>query len=95
MRANHAAFSVSGRKLARMELAAKLAQFVAGKALLGVGEQVLVGEIGTEEGGIVGVERDQQAAIEVAAQGMGGERGADAGADVGGGIQFEWSAPRF
>ena len=50
-----------------MELAAR-AQFVAGKALLGVGQQVLVGQIGAEEGRIVGVERDQQARIEVAAQ---------------------------
>ena len=71
------------------------AQFFAGKALLGVGEEELVGEIGAEEGGIVGVERDQQAAIEVLAQGVGGEGGADAGADVGCGVQFKRCAPRF
>ena len=39
----------------------QLAKFFAGKALLGVGQQVLVGQIGAEEGRVVGVERDQQA----------------------------------
>ena len=50
-----------------------MAQLVAGKALLGVSEQVLVGEIGAEEGRVVGVERDQQAGIEVPAR-AGGRR---------------------
>jgi len=46
------------------------------------------------EGGIVGVERDQQAAIEVFAR-DGQRRKADAGADVGGGVQFEGNVVRF
>jgi hypothetical protein len=66
-----------------------LAQFVAGKALLGVGQQELIGQIGAEEGRVVGVERDQQAGVEVAAQRVLGKGGADAGADVRGGIQLE------
>ena len=44
-----------------MELAAKLAQLLAGKSLFGVGQQEFVGQIGAEEGRVVGVERDQQA----------------------------------
>ena len=46
----------------------------------------LVDEIGAEEGGVVGVEGDEEAEVEILAQGMVGERGADAGADVGGGV---------
>jgi len=60
-----------------------------------VSEEVLVREIGTEEGGIVRVERDQQTAIEIMAQGVGGERGTNAGSDVGGGIELDPGAPRF
>jgi hypothetical protein len=66
-----------------------LAELVAGKSLLGMGEEELVGEVGGEEGGIVGVEGDQEAAIEVAAEGMGGEGRTDAGADIGGGVELE------
>ena len=58
-----------------------------------MGEEELVGEVGGKEGGIVGVERDQEAAIEVAAEGMGSEGRADAGADVGGGIELEGHSP--
>ncbi len=81
-----------GKKAGANGVGGELAQFFAGESLFGVREQELVGEIGAEEGGIVGVERDQQAEIEVVAQGMGGKGGADAGADVGGGVQLEGNA---
>lgn len=60
----------------------KLTQFIAGKSLFTVGKPILVGEIGAKESRVVGVERDEQACIEVAPQRMVPERGADAGADV-------------
>ena len=85
---------VFGKKTGANGVGRELAQFFAGKSLLGVREQELVGEIGAEEGGIVGVERHQQAEIEVAAQRMVGKGGAYAGADVGGGVQLERGAPR-
>ena len=58
-------------------------------------QQVLVGQVRGEEGGIVGVERDQEAGIEVAAQRMLGKGGADAGADVRGGVELERNATGF
>ena len=65
-----------------MEFAASWRSSSRVNALLGVGQQVFVGDIGAEEGGVVGVERDQQAGIEVAAQRVSGEGRADAGADI-------------
>ena len=84
-----------GKKTGLNGIGGEPAQFVAGEALLGMREKKFVGEIGAEEGGIVGVERDQQAAIEVFAEGMVSEGRADAGADVGGGVQFEGNVVRF
>ena len=68
------------------------AQFITAETVLGVGEEELAGEIGTEECGIVGVERNEKGAVEVMAQGVGGEGGADAGANVGGRVQFQGNA---
>ena len=78
-----------------MELAASWRSSSRCESLLGMREQELVGEIGAEKGGIVGVEGNEQAEIEVAAQRMVGKGGADAGADVGGGVQLERGAPHF
>ena len=75
-----------GKKTGSDGIGCQSAQLVAGKSLLGVGEEVLVGYIGAEEGGIVGVEGDQQAGIEVAAQRVGRKGRADAGADIGSGV---------
>jgi hypothetical protein len=72
-----------------------LAEFVAGESLLGMGEEELVGEIGAEESGIVGVDGDEEAEIEVAAEGMGGEGRADAGANVGRRVELEGCPPDF
>ena len=75
----------------------QLTELVARKSLLGMGEEELICEVGGKEGRIVGVESDQEAAIEIAAEGMGGEGRTDAGADIGGGIELESCsrAPRF
>ena len=90
-------FFCFGKETGADGIGGQLAEFVAGKSLLGMGKEELVGEVGGEEGGIVGVERDQEAAIEVAAEGMGGEGRADAGADIGSGIELQCCprAPRF
>jgi hypothetical protein len=58
-----------------------------------MGEEELVREIGAEECGIVGVDGDEEAAIKVAAEGMRGERGADAGANVGSRVELKGCAP--
>jgi hypothetical protein len=72
-----------------------VAELVACKSLLGMGQEELVREIGAEESGVVGVECDEETAIEVAAQGMRGKRGTDAGADIGGGIELNPGPPDF
>ena len=59
------------------------------KPILLVGEDVLVEQVGAEHGRVVGVERDHQAGVEVAAQRMGGVAGAAAGADVGGHVDLD------
>lgn len=71
------------------------AQLVTGEPLLGVGKPIFVGEVGAEEGGIVGIESDQEAHVEEAPQGMSGEGGANAGADIGGGVQFKTDGAGF
>jgi len=60
-----------------------------------MGEEELIREIGAEESGVVGVDRDEEAVIEVAAQRMDGKRGADASADVGGGVELDGDAAIF
>ena len=70
---SHFCFSNSGKKAGANGVGSELAQLFAGEALLGVGQQVFVGEVGAEEGGVVGVEGDQQALIEVAAQRVSGK----------------------
>ena len=70
----------------------EMAEFLPREPLLGMGQEILVGEVGTEEGGVVGVEGDQQSRIEVAAQRVMRKGRANAGADVGGGIQLEGDA---
>ena len=54
-----------------------------------VGEQVLMRDIGAEESGIVGIERNQETGIEVVAQWVVSEGCADAGADVRGWIELQ------
>jgi len=61
-------FRLRGKKARSEGIAGKLAEFIAGKALLSVGQQKFVGQIGAEEGRVVGVKRDEQAEIEEAAQ---------------------------
>jgi len=70
-------------------------QFSAGKLQFGVGEEVFVGKVGAEEGGVVRVEGDEEAGVKIGPQRVNGEAGADAGADVGGGVELESCAPRF
>ena len=89
IRASHCGLFIFGKEAGADGVGGQPAQFVAGKSLLGVRQEELVGEIGAEEGRVVGVERDQEAEIEIAAQGVRGERGTDAGADVGGGVELE------
>ena len=84
-----------GKKAGTNGVGGQLAQLFAGECLLGVCEQVLVDAVGAEEGRIVGVECHQQARVEAAPQRMSSERGANAGAHVGGRVQFERDAPRF
>ena len=60
-----------------------------------MGQQILIGDVGSEEGGVVRVERNQQARIEIAAQGVRGKRGANAGSYIGGGIEFEGRTAGF
>ena len=62
---------------------------------MGVSKQVFAGQVGAEKGGVVGVEGDEQTQIEAAAQWVRGKRGADAGADVGSGVEFEAGAARL
>ena len=54
-----------------------------------MGEEIFVEEIGAEEGWVVGVEGDHEAFLEVAAGGVGVERGATAGAQVAGDVELE------
>jgi len=72
-----------------------LAELLAGESLFLMGQQVLAGDVGAEECGVVGVEGDEQAGIEVLAEGVLGEGGADAGADVRGGVEFEGDGARL
>ena len=60
-----------------------------------MGEEELVGKIGGEESRVVRVDGDEETAIEVAAEGVGGKRGADAGAYVGSGIELNPGPPDF
>ena len=66
-----------------------MAKFVACEPLLLVGQQILVGDVRSEEGGIVRIERNQQTRIEIAPQRVRGKRCANAGANIRGGVQFE------
>src|ERR1035437_314523 len=75
-------FRFFGQKARADGVGGKLAQFITSKALFGVGQQVFVGQIGSEEGRIIRVERDRQSQVEAASQRVGGKRGADAGANV-------------
>ena len=54
-----------------------------------VGEEIFVEKVGSEEGWVVGVEGDHQALFEVAADGVGVEGGAAAGAEVAGDVELE------
>ena len=63
-----------------------------------VGEGVLVEQGGAEHGRVVGVEGDHEAEVEVGAQGVVVERGAAAGAEVGGDADLDgelalWRGP--
>ena len=73
----------------------ELAELFAGKALLRMGEEEFISKIGAEEGGVVGIDSYQKVLIEVAAEGMGGEGGTDAGADIGCWIEFHHRAPQL
>jgi len=53
----------------------QLTELVARKSLLGMGEEELICEVGGKEGRIVGVESDQEAAIEITAEGMAAKEG--------------------
>ena len=79
---SHESRVAGGKKTGADGIGGELAQFVASKSLLGVGQQVFIGEIGAEEGWVVGVERDQQSGIKVAAQRVGRKGWADAGAHI-------------
>ncbi len=54
-----------------------------------MGEEIFVEEVGAEEGWVVGVEGDHEAFFEVAADGVGVEGGAAAGAEVAGDVELE------
>jgi hypothetical protein len=53
-------------------------------------EDVLLEQIRTEEGRVIGIKRNHQPLFEVAANGMGIEGEAAAGSEVGGDIELEW-----
>ena len=78
-----------GQKAGANGVRGEALQFAAGEALLGMGEGVFVRQIGAEECGVVGVEGDQKAKVEVPAEGVLREGGADAGAHIGGRIELE------
>ena len=67
----------------------EFAELVEGEAEVGVGEGVLVEQVGAEHGRVVGVEGDHEAEVEVGAQGVVVERGAAAGAEVGGDVELD------
>ena len=54
-----------------------------------MGEDVFVEEVGAEHGWVVGVEGDEEAGVEVAADGVFGEGGAASGADVGCDVELD------
>ena len=80
---------VFGKKAGMNGVGRKLPKLFPAEALLGVRQEVLVGDIRSEECRVVGVEGDQQPGIEVAPQRVSGKRGTNAGADVGGRIELE------
>ena len=65
-----------------MELAASSRRCSAVKLNSSLGQPIFVLKIAEEHGRVVGVERDHQASIEIAADGMVGEAGAAAGAEI-------------
>ena len=58
-----------------------------------MGEQILVDDVGAEEGWIVRVEGDEKPGIEVAAERMSGKRRTNAGAHIRGWVQLKHNAP--
>jgi len=84
-----------GEETGADRIGGELPEFCAGEALGCVGEKVFVCNVRAEEGGVVGVEGDEKAGIEVASQRVRGERCAHAGADVGSGIELQGNFSRF
>src|ERR1035438_818875 len=84
-----------GKKAGADGICGKPAQFIAGKALFCMGQEVLIGKIGAEEGGIVGVEDVLEPEVGGATERMGGKGRANAGADVGCGIELHRRAPQL
>src|SRR5665213_2339306 len=82
-----------GKKAGMNRVRRQQAQLFAREALLSVCEQVLVGQVGTEEGGVVGVECDQQPCIEVVPQRMRCKRRADTGPDIRSRVQLQPGSP--
>src|SRR6476660_5984067 len=77
------------KKTGEERVRCKISQFIPRKSLFGVGEQILIGDIRAEEGWIVRVEGDEKPGFEVAAERMGGKRGTNAGAHIGGRVQLK------
>ena len=71
-----------GKETAAERVLCKLAQLIAREALLSVGQQVFIREIGAKEGRVIGVDGHQQARVEKPAQRVPGKRGANSGAHV-------------
>ena len=60
-----------------------------GEAEVLLGEDIFLEQVGAEHGRIVGVEGDHEPGVEVAAEGMRVQRGAAAGAEVGGDVDLQ------
>ena len=93
--ASHEAFSASGRKLATMELAANWRSSSRVNPCWVWARRNSLTRSEPKKAGSSELRGDEEAAIEILAQGVGGEGGADAGADVGGWVEFECGAARF
>ena len=89
------AFSVSGRKLARMELAASRRSSSRVKPCSVWASRYSLARSEPKKAGSSELSVTRRPRIEVAAQRMGGKRGADAGADVRRGVQFQGRAPHL
>ena len=63
-----------GKKAGQNGVGGKLPQLFAAEALLGVREEVFVGDIRSEECRVIGIDGDQQPGIEVAPQRVRGKR---------------------